>query len=685
MAEPRPGANGSHAVPGDGLGEKLKRAVKRLDDWYSTAIGLGGVSDKVRSVTFRHGSAVDDDELDALYHKDGIAARIVDAVPHEALREGFRVTIAIGDDIDEQATRTDADPVAIEARGVGTALGTTGSLNPQPDSAEPSATRLPSRRVLRSRETAAALQRKATGRRARSEALRVAADTSKLVGVALRELNAQEKITEAWVWGRLFGGGIVIVGADDGQAMEQPLDEANINSVKYLHVVDRRYISILQYNGDPLSPSFGDPEVFGVSSDKPGTAVSPLRTVHASRCLVFGGSRTTAWQRALRYGWDAPVLERCYDQLRRYNANIAAVSQLVMDASQGVLRIKDLHGIIASGQGAALQERIEIMDRTRSVLRSILLDMDEDFHREATSFAGLEDVIRQSELDVAASIGWPVTFLFGRAPAGLNATGESDYRTILDLIRGEQVNTLKSRVERLVKILLLSKDGPTGGVEPDNWDVVFNPLRQPTPIESAEIRKATAEADAFWIQQGVPVESVLRAHFRPEGFVAELELDVEAVLAEMEERSAEKLAHAAEDTEGEETVAAEKTAQDEAAAAEERTAAEARRATELEESRLIAESIKARRERRETAVRQESVHALAAPSGPDEGTAVAALSPERLAMARKVTPATNPPAWVDDEGTWERAKEAVEKYWDRYSEPYAVVTYVYEQMGGGFK
>src|SRR5262245_45775239 len=42
----------------------------------------------------------------------------------------------------------------------------------------------------------------------------------------------------------------------------------------------------------------------------------------------------------------------------------------------------------------------------------------------------------------------------------------------------------------------------------------------------------------------------------------------------------------------------------------------------------------------------------------------------------------NPPAWVHDEATWEKAKAAVRKYWDSYDEPWAVVSHVYEQMGG---
>ena len=45
----------------------------------------------------------------------------------------------------------------------------------------------------------------------------------------------------------------------------------------------------------------------------------------------------------------------------------------------------------------------------------------------------------------------------------------------------------------------------------------------------------------------------------------------------------------------------------------------------------------------------------------------------------------NPPQWVANEALWERAKKAVEKYWSNYDEPYAVVTHVYENMGGTFR
>lgn len=44
----------------------------------------------------------------------------------------------------------------------------------------------------------------------------------------------------------------------------------------------------------------------------------------------------------------------------------------------------------------------------------------------------------------------------------------------------------------------------------------------------------------------------------------------------------------------------------------------------------------------------------------------------------------NPPEWVADEATWEKAVAAVKPKWDDYEEPYAVVAHVYKKMGGTF-
>lgn len=73
-------------------------------------------------------------------------------------------------------------------------------------------------------------------------------------------------------------------------------------------------------------------------------------------------------------------------------------------------------------------------------------------------------------------------------------------------------------------------------------------------------------------------------------------------------------------------------------------------------------------------------------------SALAGYSPERDERHRHYAEAStwgrafplrhNPPAWVHDEPTWERAKAAVLPRWNDYAEPWAVVAHVYHAMGG---
>jgi len=53
-----------------------------------------------------------------------------------------------------------------------------------------------------------------------------------------------------------------------------------------------------------------------------------------------------------------------------------------------------------------------------------------------------------------------------------------------------------------------------------------------------------------------------------------------------------------------------------------------------------------------------------------------------MKLSKGIDEHNNPPQWVEDEDIWEKAKDAVEPHWDEYDEPYAVVTHVYQQMGG---
>src|ERR1700750_3436812 len=53
----------------------------------------------------------------------------------------------------------------------------------------------------------------------------------------MAKLGALPKLRQAWIWGRLYGGGALLFGADDGKTMDQPLNEAAIRSIQFLNVL----------------------------------------------------------------------------------------------------------------------------------------------------------------------------------------------------------------------------------------------------------------------------------------------------------------------------------------------------------------------------------------------------------------------------------------------------------------
>jgi len=106
-------------------------------------------------------------------------------------------------------------------------------------------------------------------------------------------------------------------------------------------------------------------------------------------------------------------------------------------------------------------------------------------------------------LALSAVTAIPITLLFGRAPSGLNATGDSDIRNFYDMIKQKQECILRPMLNRLSEIIFLSKDDYFKGEEPKDWKLEFVPLWQNTEEEEANIRRTVAETDAIYIDRNV--------------------------------------------------------------------------------------------------------------------------------------------------------------------------------------
>jgi hypothetical protein len=261
-----------------------------------------------------------------------------------------------------------------------------------------------------------------------------------------------------------------------------------------LNLIKRPQLTIKQRYADLQAPKFGEPEVYTVG--RAATArVAPREGVdiHESRLILFDGAMT-ACATMDSLGFQDSVLQAAMTTLQQTATAWQSVAHLMTDASQGVMKIANLVELVAADGQETLRARVQLMDLARSVCRSILIDAEkESFERVSTSFAGLPEVMDKLMMRMSAAAEQPVTLLYGRSAAGMNATGESDIRGWYDTVAEGQSDEFKPRLERLLRLMFAAKDGPTRGRVPERWCIEFNPLWQPTDAENATVLKTKAD------------------------------------------------------------------------------------------------------------------------------------------------------------------------------------------------
>jgi len=126
---------------------------------------------------------------------------------------------------------------------------------------------------------------------------------------------------------------------------------------------------------------------------------------------------------------------------------------------------------------------------------------------------------------VAAVSKIPVSVLAeSMAPKGLGTN--DDKSNWYDTLEAER-EIIKPKIERVIRLVMRSKEGPTGGQIPKGWKLVFPSLWQLTPAEESERRNKQADTDTKYINAGVLTpEEVSTSRFRAEGWNAETQIDL---------------------------------------------------------------------------------------------------------------------------------------------------------------
>ena len=316
---------------------------------------------------------------------------------------------------------------------------------------------------------------------------------SKVYDKIFKDIKANDKISKALKWARLYGGGLILLGVYDGEKLDTPLNLNKIKSFENLKIIPRNNVMYgnLEFQMDITKPRYGQVEYYQVSFYT-GRRYEYQR-VHYSRVIELHGVEIPSSDASIipmefRY-WGISVMQRVQDRLKELGASFGSLSNLFHELTIGKYKYKDLAEIMASKDGEKLvQNRLQAMDMMKSTFHSILMDLDEDFVRDTISFGGVSEVLYQFMMLTSASTGYPMTKLFGISPGGLNSTGDSDMYQYYDMVKAKQETELLPIIERLVHIVSQWQKIP----EPT---IIFNPLEQMTEKEQAELEEKKAQTE----------------------------------------------------------------------------------------------------------------------------------------------------------------------------------------------
>lgn len=305
----------------------------------------------------------------------------------------------------------------------------------------------------------------------------------------LEDLETDKIFAQALSWDRLYGGAAILMLANDGGSLEDPLNESTLKNIERLEVFDPGDITFTPeaYYLDPFDSRYGKPQFYNIINE-----YGQPFLVHESRLLLFHGGFLPNRLKMARQGWGATILEQVQERLAHYDESLCLAIQALRKLSQGILKLANLDNMMMNDMGRQqVEERLDLIDLYRSIDNTIALDTDDEYDIKNLSLASVKDIIEQAEYALSAVTNIPATILFGRAPQGMNSTGKSDMENYYNMVRRIQQRTLKPNLGRLIWLLNLASDYDFK--LPSEYKIEFNPLWNPSAKEEAETKKLFAE------------------------------------------------------------------------------------------------------------------------------------------------------------------------------------------------
>lgn len=320
------------------------------------------------------------------------------------------------------------------------------------------------------------------------------ADDVTLIEAEERRLGIRQKVRQAEVL-RGLGGGALILITPGNHASELRPDMIYKGGLIAVNVVSRWQLRAKDWHRDLASPDYGNPTMWQINSGAAAVDIHPSRVI-AFRADNAGataalGSDDDAY-------WGESKVAQVLDAVKDSDGARASFAALVHKARCLRIGIPGLLDLVSGPEGSTnVTARMSILAAAESIHNAIVFDAGgpdgkggETIAEATYSFAGARDMLEAFWGFVAAVSDIPATRLLGRAPEGMNSSGDSQQRDWQKMVRARQTLELGPCIDQLDRYLIPSALGST----PKGAWYEWSPLDTPSEADEASRFKAVAEA-----------------------------------------------------------------------------------------------------------------------------------------------------------------------------------------------
>ena len=338
--------------------------------------------------------------------------------------------------------------------------------------------------------------------------------------------------------GRQWGDGFAVLGIDDGGLPDEPVNEDNIRSVRWIKTytinemrVERgREFTVIPHDPEyyrlyvkgVLSPDYEElPEDDSVRLSSNYIGLRDRKTItdfrwHKSRVVRISGKYL--YDEALREtgGYHDSVIQSMFNAWAQWNQGLAASSSMLQDYDEFTLGIQGLGDSInpdlkseeeINKARKKIVQRGLTIDLSRSVARGLIYDKEHEIPGTLTrSYSGADKIMERLEDTWCAVSSVPKFKMFNTIGSTGLATGVQA-ATVLKiewaiLVQEYLEDSCRDELEKIAKYCALAMDSPIDS-NTESLEVEFPLSAVLSPLETAELQKIISERDKNNIESGL--------------------------------------------------------------------------------------------------------------------------------------------------------------------------------------